>query len=69
MSGAIDFNECPYLQRAKLRARSGTCRCERCAVCGHHKHTGIHGPRYGEPPGSEPWGHEFQPKERSEPDG
>lgn len=54
MAGAVDFEECPRYGR-------GSCRCERCAVCGHRKHTGVHGPLLRQPPGSQPWGHEFHP--------
>lgn len=53
MGGAIDWNECPYLIMMRR------CRCGYCAVCNHPKHTAIHGPVYGEPPGSKPYGHEF----------
>lgn len=49
--GAVDLEECPTRH----------CRCGPCAVCGHQKHTGIHGPYFGRPPGSRPWGHEFVP--------
>lgn len=37
------------------------CRCGKCSVCRFPKHTAIHGPRQGEPAGSEPWGHQFIP--------
>lgn len=60
MSGAIDFDECPS------RSRRGYCTCEPvCSVCGYRKHTAIHGPHLDQPPGSEPWGHEFLPKDAS----
>ena len=49
--GAVDFEECPY--------RANRCRCGLCAVCGHQKHTSVHGPFAGEAPGSKPWGHRF----------
>jgi hypothetical protein len=52
-TGAVDFREC---DRAV-----GRCRCGRCAVCGNQKHTAIHGPLCGQPPGSKPWGHRFVP--------
>lgn len=54
MTGAVDFKECPQY--------GSSCRCEpKCAVCGFGKHMAVHGPHYGEPPGSKPWGHEFKP--------
>lgn len=53
--GATDGNACP------TRHPGGMCRCEpRCAVCGWGEHDAIHGPRFGERPGSEPWGHQFE---------
>lgn len=58
IGGAIDFEECP------LHRKRGLCRClPKCKVCGYGKHTAIHGPRCGEQPGSEPWGHEFEPED------
>lgn len=53
MSGAVDLNECPN--------RVGHCKCGMCAVCPYPKHMAIHGPLYGQPPGSRPYGHEFVP--------
>lgn len=52
MSGAVDLKDCPNRPRR--------CRCGKCK-CGHQKHTAIHGPIYGQPPGSEPYGHEYRP--------
>lgn len=57
MSGAVDLKECH--RRRRVRGGSSFCNCEVCAVCGLKKHTGIHGPALGEPPGSKPYGHEF----------
>jgi hypothetical protein len=31
----------------------------RCAVCGYFKHTAVHGPAHGQPPGGKPWGHKY----------
>lgn len=59
MSGAVDLGECQF--RRYYRANYG-CRCGKCAVCGYPKHSGIHGPVFGQPPGSEPWGHEYVPR-------
>lgn len=53
MSGAVDLNEC--------RRSVNRCTCGKCARCGFPKHMAIHGPKYGQPPGSEPYGHEFEP--------
>lgn len=53
--GAVDFRECPF---TRGRGYFG-CQCGRCGVCGFQKHTGIHGPIYGKPPGSQPVGHAF----------
>lgn len=55
IKGAVDFNECPWYTRR-------ICRCGLCAKCGFSKHTAIHGPIYGQPPGSEPYDHEFTPR-------
>lgn len=61
MSGAIDGDLCT------TRIRNGQCRCKpKCAVCGKGPHSAIHGPVYGQPPGSKPWGHEYVPKEAEE---
>lgn len=51
MAGAVDYSECP-----KRR-----CCCGRCAVCGHVKHSAVHGPYANQPAGSKPYGHEFVP--------
>lgn len=40
--------------------RQSYCRCKpKCAICGCAPHTGFHGPIYGRPVGSVPWGHEY----------
>ena len=52
--GAVDLSECPT-------GAGNRCRCDRCRVCGYRKHMAVHGPMYGEPPGSKPWDHEFVP--------
>lgn len=49
--GAVDLSEC----------RDTRCGCEKCAVCGFRKHTAIHGPLFGCPPGTRPYGHKFEP--------
>jgi hypothetical protein len=54
--GAVTYEQCPY------GGGPGRCQCGTCAVCGHKKHTSIHGPSQGEPAGSEPVGHEFVAK-------
>lgn len=51
-TGAVDFEECPRR----------VCKCEPCAVCGHAKHVSLHGPFFGEKPGSRPWGHRYVPR-------
>jgi len=59
--GAVDVDACP---RAGHRRGAGIpCRCGLCLVCGFPKHSAVHGPAWGEPPGSRPWGHEFRPAE------
>lgn len=62
--GAVDINSCP-----NRYSRWGVvyCGCLPCKVCGFTKHWAIHGPLAGEPPGSKPWGHEYEPvSERAE---
>jgi hypothetical protein len=51
IKGAVDLSQCPT---------PGKCRCGRCLKCGCAKHTAIHGAFLGNPPGSKPFGHEFQ---------
>jgi hypothetical protein len=59
--GAVDLDAC------RNRSAWGNCRCAPvCAVCGYPKHTGIHGPVFGQPPGSKPYGHVFAPKRLAE---
>ena len=53
--GAIDVDNCPSKRRP-----GGTCRCGPCAECGWGPHMAIHGPKYGQLPGTEPWGHLYQ---------
>lgn len=55
LPGAVDFSECDWLRVGR------NCKCRRCKVCGHQKHTGIHGPINGEGPGSVPYGHDYAP--------
>lgn len=54
--GAVDFSQCPGIDG---RTRWGRCPCGKCASCGHPKHSAVHGPFFGQPPGSEPWDHEY----------
>lgn len=57
MTGAVDFSECPGRMFGSNR-----CKCKpACRVCGWRKHMAIHGPLYGQPPGSKPYGHQFEP--------
>ena len=58
MSGAVDLKECPG------RKRKGRCKCEPLCICGWRKHMAAHGPKLNQPPGSEPWGHEFEPADK-----
>lgn len=51
-TGAVDLGECP---------KRGKCKCGTCSVCGFQKHTAIHGPSLGQPPGSKPYDHEYHP--------
>ena len=55
MAGAIDLDTCTTRQGPSL------CRClPRCTVCGYGPHVSVHGPLYGQLPGSRPCGHEYQ---------
>jgi len=58
-TGAVDLSECRWL--------IGRCKCPPCRVCGLGKHMAVHGPRYGYPPGSRPWGHRYEPPEMAGP--
>ncbi len=58
MSGAVDLDDCPTWRGGRGIHR---CRCDPCLKCGYPKHTAIHGPSLGQPPGSKPWGHEYVP--------
>jgi hypothetical protein len=53
--GAVDLGAC--------RRKGGhTCNCTpACSVCGYGEHVVLHGPVYGEAPGSRPFHHEFVP--------
>ncbi len=63
MGGAVDFSECPKWQ--KPNPRRYKCKCGACAKCEFPKHSSVHGPAYGEPPGSQPWHHEYEPVTKS----
>lgn len=56
--GAVDLDACP--DGPPRRVSSMPCRCGACAECGSPKHSAIHGPVFGEGPGTKPWGHEFK---------
>lgn len=59
--GSVDLDSCP---RAYLRATCSTpCLCGGCAICGHRKHVSLHGPLFGQPAGSKPYGHRFVAKQ------
>lgn len=74
MSGAVDLDECPDIQAVRRLREEGIsemalrrfgglpCKCGKCVVCNFPKHSAIHAPFYGSPPGSEPYGHEFVPR-------
>lgn len=51
--GAVDLKSCP--------SYPPKCKCGACTICGFKKHMAIHGPSYGQPPGSRPYGHEYSP--------
>jgi hypothetical protein len=54
-TGAVDWRLCPF-----RGGRNDRCRCgEFCERCGEPKHMAIHGPLFGEPDGSIPYGHRF----------
>ena len=58
MAGAIDLDACTTRQGPW---GPSLCRClPKCAVCRWGPHSGVHGPLYGQPPGSRPAGHEYQ---------
>lgn len=61
VSGAIDLTECPEW------GSRFNCACEKCAHCGFRKHMAVHGPTYGQPPGSKPYDHEFVPQSTGDP--
>jgi len=55
VSGAVDWAAC-------TNRRGQNCHCRpKCRRCGYGPHMAIHGPLYGRPPGSEPYGHEYNP--------
>jgi len=56
--GAVDLDACP--DGPPRRYKPLPCRCGVCAVCGLPKHMAIHGPCWGERPGTRPHGHEFE---------
>jgi hypothetical protein len=56
MTGAVDLSECPRRVWWQI-----TCRClPKCRICGFGKHMAVHGPAFGQPPGSKPYDHEFE---------
>jgi hypothetical protein len=55
--GAVDMSDCSMVRRTK--GGSLRCACGLCGVCGHPKHSAMHGPLYGGRPGSKPYGHRF----------
>ena len=64
MSGAIDLDACATRQGPW---GPSLCRClPRCTVCVYGPHVSVHGPLYGQLPGSQPCGHEYQPPELSQ---
>lgn len=52
VSGAVDLSECPYKHACACRPR--------CRKCGYGKHAAVHGPVFGQPPGSKPYDHEYE---------
>lgn len=62
--GAVDLAECPAPKTIQnKRGRTIRCKCGLCRLCRFPKHSAIHGPSYGQPPGSKPWGHRFEQEE------
>ena len=57
--GAVELAECPF--------QPHPCHCAMCRVCGFGKHMAVHGPVFGQPPGSTPYGHEFAPEDGEPP--
>lgn len=60
--GAVDTSACKRLTRTGRLPGigGGLCYCQpACAVCGQGIHAVVHGPEYGEGPGSRPWHHEY----------
>lgn len=56
-TGAVDLDDC-------RRNYFHNCTCNPvCGRCGCAKHTAVHGPIAGQPPGSKPWGHEYTPEQ------
>jgi hypothetical protein len=58
-TGAVDYSEC---LRGGCSNGWRPCQCGKCCHCGYPKHAAIHGPFWGQPPGSEPYGHQFEPE-------
>ena len=65
MSGAIDFDECFGRKVRTSHGNPGRCSCGVCAICGQMKHTAVHGPIAGQPPGTKPYDHEYEPRSAS----
>lgn len=62
--GACDLSACTARPHGRM------CQCKpKCQVCGFGEHTATHGPHYGQPPGSKPWGHKFRPQVEEHPNG
>ena len=57
-SGAIDVQECPTRSDRPYRGCSCT---PTCAICGDGPHWASHGPYYGQPIGTTPFGHAYVP--------
>lgn len=69
--GATDWSACPTRVRHPAFGSYSSCRCKPvCRHCGHGEHGAIHGPSLGQPVGSKPWGHQFEPEgEQDQPGG
>jgi hypothetical protein len=56
--GAIDIETCV------TRTRTGSCRCLPKCICGYGPHSALHGPFYGQQPGTKPYDHEYQARKK-----
>lgn len=54
----VSFIECPNYGHASKRH---ACKCGKCSLCGHPKHSAIHGGVMGYEGQRIVWGHQYRP--------